>query len=276
MSVSRKCKKNLSKKRKNIKRNTKSRQKLRNIRGGGIIDELINLTDDKKIIEDPNDIIIIDCSNGNIKNMCKECKICKSRTYTSGYDIQHFYICTKYFKDPTYTVIQKGLYNIATTPIDKSRSIGIIQREYGIINNNTSKNIIGTYGAGPCIILSMRNRLTNDTILAHIDSGTLNPLKPFLKFSYENSDVYIVGGNSTSKQLVNNILNLLKQNKFEITFAHIIDDKNSNSFAINCITGDIYLNDKVKFDDFPNADERLNIFEKFAMFNTDLSLLTIV
>ena len=259
---------------KNIKRNTKTRHKLRKMKGGGIIDDLIELTNDKKIIEDPADITIIDCSNGNIKNMCKECKFCKSRTYTSGYDIFHIYTC-KYFKGSQNSLIQKGVRNIATTSIDNLISIGIIQREYGIINNNTSKKIIGTYGAGSCVILSMRNRNTNNTILAHIDANTDNPLQPFLQFPNDNCDVYIIGGDSTSKALLNNILKILKKNKFEITFAHIIDD-NSNSFAINCITGATYLNNELKINDFPPADERLRNFEMFAQLKQSLSKLNIL
>jgi hypothetical protein len=137
-----------------------------------------------------------------------------------------------------------------STSMDRSISIGILQREYGVVNNKTEKKIIGSYDAEPCIILCMRNRETNETMLSHIDMGTLNPLNVYSIFTPEKTDVYIVGGNNISKKQVHNLLIKLKKKGFQIKFSHIIDNE-SNKFAINCMTGETYLNREINIDDLP-------------------------
>jgi hypothetical protein len=63
-------------------------------------------------------------------------------------------------------------------------------------------------------------------------------------FPPDTTDVYIIGGNSQSRNLIINILELLAKFNYKITFAHVLDST-SNSFAINCITGETYLNNQI-------------------------------
>ena len=138
-----------------------------------------------------------------------------------------------------------GTRIVSNTPINPELSEYILQKEYAIISSNSEKTILGTYAAGPCIILCMRDRINRNTILAHIPAAAINPLTPFLSFPAEHSDVYIIGGNNSSRTRVNEILNMLKDRGYSVTFAHIIDDDTSNAFAINCETGETWLDNQI-------------------------------
>ena len=99
---------------------------------------------------------------------------------------------------------------------------------------------------GPCVCICMRAHDGSLTTLSHVDAHTLNILGPHYMFPPDTTDVYIIGGDSDSHShnLIINILELLARFNYKITFAHILDSK-SNSFAINCITGETYLNDEI-------------------------------
>jgi hypothetical protein len=94
----------------------------------------------------------------------------------------------------------------------------------------------------------MRDVVTKRTTLAHIDAKSESYFKPFYNYTYspENTEVYIVGGDnsSVSKSNMNELLMKLKENHLEIKFAHIMENK-GNSFAIDSITGDIYLDNDI-------------------------------
>ena len=69
------------------------------------------------------------------------------------------------------------------------------------------------------------------------------------------------------------IFKILSNRDYKIKFTHIIDDK-PNSFAINCITCDTYLNDSVIV--HPNSHEelqRISKFNIFCIFNSELNLI---
>lgn len=208
----------------------------------GGIDDLIQQTETVlKIAELPTDIKQVNCKH-NDNPGCIQCVVCGSTSGTTLI-IPHYYTC-KYKVKETIGPFTEGIRDVTTTRIDPSKSVAILQREYGIISSETEKTIIGTYGAATCIILCMRNRDNGKTILAHIDSLSIDPLNVFFEFPADKCDVYIIGGDDSTKPEVNNILKELKSRNYEIKFAHIIDG-GSNSFAINCITGDTYVNDDI-------------------------------
>jgi len=211
------------------------------LKGGDLINNLIsNTMNNLKITELPEDIEEINCYYNN-KPGCIKCKICGSISGNLKI-ISHYYSCK--YKDQRktgpFTVGKRHFNNV----LDSSISIGILQREYGIIDNTTSKHIIGSYGAGPCVILCMRDKESNKTLLAHIDRMTIDPLSVFSIFQPDKTDVYIIGGNNSSKKNVNDILIQLKGLGFQIKFAHIITYE-SNSFAINCLNGDTYIDSDI-------------------------------
>jgi hypothetical protein len=202
------------------------------------IDDLILETEPKsRIYELPSDI-------EKINSDCIKCLICNNESGTLRI-IQHCYNCKYYFNYYIDNPICMNTIDKSFNKLDPSISIGILQHEYGIINKRSEKKIIGTFGAGPCIILCMHNRETTETILAHIDCMTLNPFQIFYDFPQEKCDVYIIGGDNSSIDKVNEILKIIKRKNYNLKFAHIIDNK-SNSFAINCVTNEIYLNSEIK------------------------------
>lgn len=253
------------------------------MRGGGpieltenqVIDELINKTENSNITsEKPEDIEKVLCING--KEGFIKCKLCGAISGTLRI-IPHNFGC-KYNQQNTREPIIKGNRNISSSFMDSSISVAILQREYGIVNNQTDKKIIYSYGAGPCVILCMHDITTQQAILAHIDSLTINPLDNFIAFlqADDNCNVYIIGGDDSSKLLINRILKELKRYNYKIKFAHVKDNNHKNSFGINCITGETYLNDSVIKN--PLSDEenkRLSDFTKIARISSKLNRVII-
>jgi len=208
-----------------------------------IIDRLLILIrPPPPIIESPDDIEEVACKFKPDK-MCLRCKLCGNISGESR-KIFHLFGCPYSLNHTLYGPYDLGERVHPTERINPELYEEIVSDQYAIISSNSTKPIIGTHGATSCIILCMRDRTNTNTILAHITNYTINPLEPFLRFSPENSDVYIIGGYSGSVQEMITILSKLKENNYTIRFAHIIDD-DTNKFAINCITGETWLNKEV-------------------------------
>tara|TARA_B110000483_G_C18171674_1_gene533496 strand:+ start:1480 stop:2214 length:735 start_codon:yes stop_codon:yes gene_type:complete len=214
-----------------------------------IIDILINKTrlKEKLIESDQHKEVIIN------KKTCIRCTICGARSGTLKI-IPHTYSCIYYIDDYVQN-IQLGTLSKNTNKLNKTNILPVLQREYGTINKNSKKKIIGSYGAGPCVILCMRAK-NSQTTLAHIDGDTRDIFIPFEKYKPRDTNVYIVGGSNESRTTIYDILCLLRLKKFEIKYADIISN-HSNSFAINCVTEEIYLNDNINtLKDFPQITEK--------------------
>lgn len=233
------------------------------------IKELIILTKPSEpIIEDPNDI---ECHNNVIT-----CKICGGESGTLKI-ITHLYYKNNYEIIPCiyknistnyYNPIIIGNYNKPRYKINSNIAEGLLQREYTIINSNNSTKIIGTYGCGSCIIVCLRNRITTNTFLCHLDSLTINYKDHFYNFNPDETDVFIIGSDSSAINILYILLKHLDDMNFKITFAHVIDN-NTNSFAINISTGDIYLNDDISN---PYYDLPIKTYYKYR-YNRMLSSL---
>ena len=194
------------------------------------------------IKESPDDIEEVACTF-RPDEMCLRCKLCGNISGSSR-KIFHLFGC-KYSSEHTlYGPYELGERVLPTEIINPELYEEILPDQYAIISSNSTKPIIGTHGAASCIILCMRDRTNTNTILAHITDYTKNPLEPFLSFSPENSDVYIIGGESGSVQQMITILSNLKEYNYTIRFAHILEEA-KNKFAINCITGETWLNKQV-------------------------------
>jgi len=214
------------------------------------IDKLLSLVrPPQPISELPSDIEEVPCGHNTSKS-CLKCKKCKSISGTSR-QIHHFFNCPYKSKEPAPGPYVIGTRVVSKTHIDPELSECILQKEYATISNNSTKTILGTFGAGPCIILCMRDRRNGNTILAHIPALARDPLNPFLSFPPEDSDVYIIGGNNSSRLNVDKILIELKARGYMVTFAYIIDNETSNMFAINCATGETWLNDEIRVSELP-------------------------
>lgn len=227
---------------------------------------IINLT--RPIIglqENPIDI-------EEINNGCLKCKICGGTSGTlkiithifyKNHDTDEYIKCI-YNNNNLYSkpwIIDNINYNCYNKePIIYKNTNCILQREYIIYNNNNSKYIIASFGASSCIILCLRNRITNLTFLCHIDSMTVDYIKHFTPFIPNETDLYIIGGNNTTINMIHTLLNIILLMNFKITYAHL-NDFNSNSFAINCKNGIFYIDSEINvnyLNNTPITNSRIN------------------
>jgi len=200
-------------------------------------------------------------------NGCISCKICGNLSGTLRI-ISHFYNCTyKHLEPPTRDVIIRGERIISSPLIDRSYVENVLQREYSTVSSSTEKKIIASIGAASCVILCMRNRETTETMLAHIDDPTIDFIKPFLRIDPCFADIYLIGGSPCYKNIMYKILlELQKNHYYRFTFCHIMDDE-TNHFAIDCRTGETWLNGEV--DDLPyteNERKEMEIFSNIGMY----------
>lgn len=213
------------------------------------IEEMKDKLTDLKIQEDPKDIetLMTTFNNDPHKYEIIRCLLCNGKSGTLKL-IAHHYKC-KYasqYKD------DRIRYSIVTTPpfYPKSNSIfPVMQREYIV----TNEDIIGSFGAGPCIIVAMRCPTTKKTMLAHIDALTTSPMSIFHSqfIACDSVDVYLVGGDSSSKDMIIKILDQLSIPKYRIIYAHLVDSS-TNSFAIDPTDGSICC--YVNYDSFIKLD----------------------
>ena len=196
---------------------------------------------------------------------CNKCNLCGGESGTLKI-IQHTYKCMYYINETNGPFIVGNIKN--NSNIDTVKILTILQREYGEVDKTTEKSIIGSYGAGPCFIICMRNRFTYKSTLAHIDTLTQNPLEPFEHYEPNQTDVYIIGGDNSSKTQIHDILILLKEKKHGIKCANIITN-NSNKFAIDSISGKIYMDENINIqtDDPQLSNQRIQIMKICILMN---------
>jgi hypothetical protein len=125
--------------------------------------------------------------------------------------------------------------------------------ELAISFPNSDYPIIGTFGAGQCMILGIYDSQNYKALVSHISGldknsiKQLNTLKQELNsFSSASSVAYILGGqnNATSKLTYKYIIDLLKTKKIPIKFENVFKSTsadNSASFAINAVNGRAYF-----------------------------------
>jgi hypothetical protein len=148
--------------------------------------------------------------------------------------------------------IKRDTLNISDNIVTKPKNIvtespfifPIYQREYFIAT--TENPNIGTYALVPCICICMRDPIQQKTMLAHIDSLTIDPLQYFFNYfdslKSTNIDVFIIGADIYSKsQLENLILQINSKSKYKIQYIWALGDDQSKSFGINTLTGEILL-----------------------------------
>ena len=189
----------------------------------------------------PSDLIEMPCKYARA-HLCLKCRICGAVSGTSR-KISHSYDCRYAARRDMGGPFVLGERRRAATEMTLGSSEAILQHECGFVSPYSIKTTLATYGAGPCVILAMYDRQRRTAGLAHIDARTRDPVQRFRGFP-PSSDVYIVGGDRHSHQTLLSTLSALREHGFEVTFAHVMDDE-SNSFAIDCLTGETWLNSEV-------------------------------
>src|SRR5262249_19569476 len=96
---------------------------------------------------------------------------------------------------------------------------GVLQHEYSIVLSTAKQNQLGTYGAGPCVIMAAWNSDAKKAGLAHIDSLTdIRSVQDFLnqvasgRKDGTKLQVHLVGGDSSSTMLQTELVTLVTKN----------------------------------------------------------------
>lgn len=137
-----------------------------------------------------------------------------------------------------------------TVKVDQRLVRGIVQKEYAITDAESDKPIVGTFGLGPCIALTIYNRATRVAGIVHIDGTTnVDSLdRMFSEFQQdENSsgnplELRLIGGDSSSRKLAIKILKYLKSRGREVTSTDILEKKHPSAFVMDSRDGRIIPN----------------------------------
>lgn len=124
-----------------------------------------------------------------------------------------------------------------------AESYALVQGEFGITSIFSTKPIIGSCGAGPCIIIAIWNASTKEAILAHVDEcTTFSSIELLFKIisscESDRLEVHMHGGNSTTKTQAAQIVGLVKSKKnSELVSANLCKGYDRKSLAIDSRTG---------------------------------------
>lgn len=126
----------------------------------------------------------------------------------------------------------------------KNEAQAVLQHEVAITNSNSTKPILGTYGAGPCVIVALYNPQTKVAALAHVDSLTnINSLAHHVDqiSSVGAVEVHLSGGDSSSKKMVTEIIKLINSRQgAKIISANVCNGYESKSLALDSRTGAVF------------------------------------
>ena len=202
---------------------------------------------------DPIDIINL---NNEFGEPIIQCNICKNISGTLISQLTHNIIC-KYHRN--YTIKDKDKDVILIDTVNRHFIFPVYQKEYYIA---TPENpIIGPYSLTSCICIIMREPILNITMIAHIDLTTINPLETFFEVfdNYNKVHVYMMGGNSSSIDQCNTLINAFdNKDTYDIKYVHLIDSK-KNSIAIDSRTGELYINKDISY--YQDIPLRLSVEE---------------
>ena len=144
-----------------------------------------------------------------------------------------------------YTYV-RPLQGHQTVEFKISDATNVIQGTYMKAESDSSFPVLGTFGAGPCLIMAIYCPGTNTAALAHLDAG--NTVSSITKLVSEMAadhavNVHFVGGDSESKDNLNSIYSaVLDLNNVTVINADISRTSAgiSASLAIDSRTGTIY------------------------------------
>jgi len=199
-------------------------------------------------------------------HMCITCQICGATSGTSRV-IPHSFDCKYAPKRKTEGPFVLGERRRASTAIVSPLCEAVLQHEFCVVSPHSVKTTLATYGAGPCVIVGMYDPRRRTAGLAHIDALTLDPVRSFLDFP-KSSLVYIVGGDGQYNSTVLSTLTSLRAHGYDVAFAHV-RDTSSNRFAIDCLTGETWINEEVSM-----SKLRVDINKSFRERMLDFRTLT--
>lgn len=135
----------------------------------------------------------------------------------------------------------KGAHNFID--FEPSLAVGVLQGEYAITTSESEQPVLGTYGAGPCLIVAIYDSNSRTAFLTHIDTlSDLQSLKYIIKsFDSQHSTVHLFGGDNSSAEMVMDVVEILESMNFQLHNTDIVRDSfESASMAIDARTGKIF------------------------------------
>jgi hypothetical protein len=129
------------------------------------------------------------------------------------------------------------------TPED-SRYVYI--RGYATTSAQDQKPILGSNGAGPCLIVALHNPADKTAMLAHIDANTdiqsLHKIIEKLGGDGKTLHAHLAGGEAITEKMVTGVLDILKQHgNVTIKSADIMSEQRSlKALAIDSRTGEVF------------------------------------
>lgn len=142
--------------------------------------------------------------------------------------------------------LQCRLKNTRSIDFAPAQTVTVLQHEYAISNAQSEQPILGTYGAGPCVILALYDKQDRVAILAHIDSmtDTQSISKLFSLISKNETVAHLAGGDRSheSVSMCIEIVDVLEKNNIKIENADLARSEfnSASSLAIDARTGAIY------------------------------------
>jgi chemotaxis receptor (MCP) glutamine deamidase CheD len=119
-------------------------------------------------------------------------------------------------------------------------------RGYATSSAEDARPILGTNGAGPCLIVALYNPTEKTAMLAHIDANTdiqsLHKIIERMGGKDQPLQAHLAGGRPMTETMVGGVLDILKQHgNISIKSADIMNDDDSmKSLAIDSRTGEVY------------------------------------
>lgn len=142
-----------------------------------------------------------------------------------------------------YAQINKPLVNVNSVDFPKSAAFTIYQHDYGITTAKSRMPILGTWGAGPCVILALYNDKNKIAALAHIDTtAEVKSLENiFRHFDVESTVAHLYGGDSSSFNKCLDIIEFIKSSGIKIETCALIEHSDGHaSLAIDARNGKLY------------------------------------
>jgi hypothetical protein len=200
----------------------------------------------QKIPEDIYNIKQYDTSDGPL--IIRECKLCGAKGIE---EVIHLFACqyssSKWAAlhatvSDEFSETEFGTLPVLQRPINKHLSESVFQHEFVYRTKlDPTVRFLGSYGAVSCVIVAIWNRVTHETLLAHIDALTIGIDAVLKKFDAANSDVYVVGGKK--KTFVHDVLSCLQRQSFEVTYAKVGKGYLRHELIVDCDTGGILVDD---------------------------------
>lgn len=138
----------------------------------------------------------------------------------------------------------------------------IPQHGVGYTDATSAKPILGSYGAGPCLIVAVYNPETKTAALSHVDELTLlhsitDIFYQLGKNSKEKLQVHLAGGDESSRNMVTEIINIISHTpNAEIISSDVLNPGGgSKQLAIDARTGEVFTEFKLdQLDTGPNYE----------------------